>query len=154
LLSAAFLGLVFMAPAAQAQDPGVVTPRFECHTPMPDGTSRVVLSYESSRDLELSSSESELTPAPLSGSAPTSFKAGDQHGVAVVQADSFAELTWTVQGKSVVFSDATTPTCGEAAALPGGGNGLVGPLINIGIGVVSLPLILLGLRRLAQRGGR
>lgn len=150
LIAAATLGLLAAAPAAQAQEPGPVTPRLECYQPLSDGTSRLVLGYDATKSVDLPEGSSTMKPAPLSGSPLTSFEEGSHPGASVVVVNSFEPFTWTVNGKSVLFDDAT-PTCGEAAALPGGGNGLAGPLLNIGVGVVSLPLILLGLRRLGRR---
>jgi hypothetical protein len=127
-----------------------VVPLIDCATTNDDGSWTVVFGYDNRGQAPVAipqGAENKVTPSPLTGSEPTSFRPGVQHAVLAVRGTNAAAPTWQLDGTHLVVRKSDAPECTAATALPATGNG-TGPVIAlVTAGVLGAVL----LRRVERR---
>lgn len=125
VLAAVALSLV----PGSASATGRITPLADCYADNGNGTYTVVLGYRNNTNQTITIAagpENTFSPAKYNSSLPTTFKPGEQHGVAKVTITG-AELnsgpSWYVDGTKLSTNNAgSTPQC-SASQLPMLANG-------------------------------
>ena len=158
LLVLCFAALLSAAPGVASAAPPAVTPFVDCYRINADGTSTVVLGYESTRNNTMKihhGPNNRLHPDAYQGAQPEVFEPGRHQGVfsLVVAESDLPAFRWDLDRTTLDYASAGSLTeCAPPTPLPALGNGTGLAVALVAGGAFGVVFVRRMIRRAAVAG--